>query len=97
MAKRTIKQLTSRLTVLPGTPVATGDTVENLTSGLLTLVIGVETVVGKAKVFLVKDGSEVEVAPGATSAAITIAAGEKVFALDTYDGGMASTADKLYA
>ena len=97
MALRTIKQLRSRLTTLPGTAVATGDTVKNSTSGLLTLVIGEEVTVGKAAIFEAIDGSEIEIAPGATSSAITLTAGQKVFALDTYNGGMASTADKLYA
>jgi len=95
MAKKTVKQISARLVPLPVT-VASGDTVENLTTGLLTLVIGVEVTEGKAKVIRAKEGSEVEVAPGASSAAITLAAGEKVYALDTYHA-VASTADRLSA
>ena len=96
MALKTIKQLQSSLTALPVT-VATGDTVKNLTLGTLTIVIGKEVTVGKASIFRAVEGSAIDVLPGETSAAITLAAGEKAFALDTYDGGMASTADKLYA
>lgn len=94
MAKKTIKQLSSRLTPLPQA-VVSGDTVENATNGLLTLVIGKEMAVGKAIIVREKEGSEITLKPGETSAAITLAGGEAVYALDTYDGGMASTADKL--
>jgi len=94
MAKKTFRQLSSRLTPLP-TAVASGDTVENLTNGTMTLVIGKETVVGSAKIVREKDGSEITVLPGQESAAITLAAGEKVYLLDTYDGGVSSTADKV--
>jgi len=97
MAKKTFKQLSSRLTQLPAT-LASGDTVENLTNGVMTLVIGVEQTVGKAKIIRAKEGAdEIVVAPGATSPAITLAAGEKVYLLDTYDGGVSSTADKVVA
>ncbi len=95
MAVKTFKQLTSSLTV-PPTAIATGDTVKNLTTGVLTIVIGVETDVGSAKVILEKEGSEVLVAPGATSAAITLATGEKAYFKDT-EASMSSTIDKIVA
>ena len=95
MALRTFRQLSSRLTPFPGTAVATGDTVKNNTSGTMTIVVGEEVTVGKAKVVRAKEGSEIEVLPGGTSAAITLAGGEKAYLLDTYDGGVSSTADKV--
>jgi len=96
MAVKEVKQVSSPLVKLPVT-VATGDTVKNSTTGILTLVICVEKTVGTAKVISKKDGvDEIVVAPGKTSAAITLAAGEKVYALDTY-GAMATTADLLSA
>jgi len=95
MAKKVIKQISARLTELPVT-VATGDTVENATSGVLTLVIGKEMAEGDSIVVRAKEGTEIELRPGETSAAITLAGGEKVFALDTYQGTH-GTADKLFA
>ena len=93
MAKKTFKQLTSTLTV-PPQAIATGDTVENKTTGLLTIVIGEEVTVGASIVIREKKGSEIEVMPGKTSAAITIGAGEKAY-FKNVDGSMASTIDKL--
>lgn len=97
MAKKTFKQLSSRLTPLPAA-VASGDTVENATNGVMTLVIGKEYAVGKAIIVKPKEGSpEIEIAPGETSPAITLAGGEAVYLLDSYDGGVRSTADKVIA
>jgi len=98
MAQVTIKQLSSELTALPGTPVEDWDTIENLTSGVLTVVVAEEVTVGKARIFRrVEAIPAVEILPGEISDSITLDPGQQAFILDTYNGGMASTADKLYA
>ena len=93
MPKKTLRELDSTLTPFPAA-VATGDQVENLTTGLMTICIGVETVVGSAKVVLPKEGSEITVLPGKTSAAITIGTGEKAYLLNT-EASMRSTVNKV--
>lgn len=95
MANREITQLRGSLTALPGTAVASGDTVTNSTNGTLTLAITTEATVGDGKIRSVKDGSDlIKVLPGATSAAITLAEGELVYVLNV-NGSLGSTADKI--
>ena len=92
MAAKTLKQLDSTLTEITG--LATGDTVKNSTTGLVTICVGAEVTVGDAIVIKPKDGTEQTILPGKSSNAITIAAKEKAYVLNT-DGGMSSTVDKV--
>lgn len=93
MAKITFKQLRSNLTK-PSQDIVSGDTIENKTTGVLTVVIGVENTVGKATIVEEKEGSEITILPGATSAVVTFGAGEGVYFKDV-EGSMRSTVDKL--
>jgi len=93
MAVKELKALTSSLTAFP-TTVAAADTIKNSTNGLVTICKGKEVVSGGTKVVLPVDGSEETIAIGASSAAVTLAAGEKVYILNG-DGSMSSTIDKF--
>jgi len=93
MANLTLTTLSSQLTELPAA-FASGDTVTNTTNGLVTVVIGKETTVGGALVVLPVNDTKVLVGSGETSAAITLAAGEGLYLLNT-NGAMSSTIDKV--
>jgi len=89
MANIVLKQLEGGLEPIPGT-VASGDTVQNGTTGLLTLVKGKEEAVGNAIVIKEIAGTEILVAPGATSPALTFAVSESYYIKD-FGKGMSTT------
>lgn len=93
MATKILRQLDGGLTPIPG-EVVTGDTVQNLTLGLLTIVKCKEETIGASKVVREVPGSEITVAPGKVSAVLTFADGEDYYLKNT-DGGMGSTIPKV--
>lgn len=90
-----IKQLEGGLTPIPG-GVVTGDTVQNLTLGLLTIVKGKEETIGASKVIREVAGTEIEVAPGKTSAALTFAADENYY-IKNFGQSMSTTVPTVIA